>query len=167
MIGSLKFKTQRGFTLVELILYMGLLSIFLVVLTDIFVSIFDIKTESEATSAVEQDGRYILSRLSYDLRRADAVNIPLNIGQTTDNLVLSVGATSYSYQESGGNLVINDGQPDNLNSSETRISAAPTFERVGNPGGKETIKLEFTIESRTQRDSGPETRTYQMSIGRR
>src|SRR3989344_9090196 len=72
----------RGVTLIELLLYMGLLALFLLVLTDIFVAITSVRTETETTSAVEQDGRFIISRLAYDVSRADSISIPPQLGQT-------------------------------------------------------------------------------------
>src|SRR3989344_6072674 len=66
-------KTRKGFTLVEIILYMALLAVFLIVLTDIFVSILDIQTESEATSSVEQDSRALLARFNFDIANADSI----------------------------------------------------------------------------------------------
>jgi len=162
---------KRGFTLIEIIIYMALLSIFLLTLTDIFVSILDVQLESDATSAVEQDGRFILARMSYDIPRASDINIPPQIGQTRSNLIMTIaGVTTYEYKENGGNLqLINDFGTNNLNSSESTISNL-SFQRIANsavPGTKDTIKIQFTITSKTVRTSGPETRIFQTTVGRR
>src|SRR4030042_5852170 len=76
------WKFQKGFTLVEILLYMGLLAILLVVLTEILVSILAVKIEFEATSSVEQDSRFLLSRLFYDINRASAITTPGSIGSS-------------------------------------------------------------------------------------
>ena len=49
-------KKQKGFSLVELLLYMGLFSILLASLMQLFGAIIAVRLESEATSAVLQDG---------------------------------------------------------------------------------------------------------------
>src|SRR3990167_8822134 len=95
---------KRGFTLIEIIIYMALLSIFLLTLTDIFVSILDVQLESDATSAVEQDGRFLLSRLAYDINRANAITIPGAIGSSSNSLEMTIAADTYTYTLSGSDL---------------------------------------------------------------
>ena len=163
-------RRRAGFTLIEIIIYMALLSIFLLTLTDIFVSILDVQLESDATSAVEQDGRYILSRMAYDIPRAESIETPPQIGFTRSNLRMTIGVEPYEYAETGGNLqIINDLGTNNLNSSETVISNL-SFQRIANsavPDTKDTIKIQFTITSKTVRTGGPETRIFQTTVGRR
>src|SRR3989344_6301854 len=100
---------QKGFTLIELIIYMGLLVILLSVLTSIFMSSLDVQLESQANSAVEQDGSYILSRLAYDIHRAEAISIPDmpgSPGDQADNFRIVVNSVNYSYSiDAGNNLV--------------------------------------------------------------
>ncbi len=167
---SFKFKISnlnRGFTLVELIIYMGLLVIFLLVLSNIFASILDVRTESESISAVEQDGRFIMARLSYDINRASAVSTPASLGGSGNSLTMVIGSVNYTYALSGSNLVLtNDLGTNNLNSSESTISSL-SFQRLGNSGGKDTVKIQFTVNSVAQRDKGVETKTFYITGGRR
>lgn len=166
--------SQRGFTLVELILYMALLSVFLVVLTDIFVAVLNIKVESEATSAVDQDGRFILSRLNYDIKRmaiSDTVSLPASFGPpASQSLSFTIGGVNYTYDTSGGNLRLTVGvsPSENLNSSETTVSGFGV-QKLGNagPGKKETLKIDFTVTSVTTRKVGNEVRSFQTTVSRR
>lgn len=158
---------KSGFTIVEILIFFGLTSIFLTVITDLFVSIFDVKRESEATSAVEQDGRFILSRLIYDISRATAITTPTSMGATANSLVMTIGGTASTYAVSGGNLNLSNNLGVNrINSSETTISAI-TFQRIGNAVTNETVSINFTVASSTQRNSGSEVRSYQTTVGRR
>ena len=158
---------KPGFTLVELLIYMALLSIFLITLTGIFVNIMEVQLESDATSAVDQDGRFILSRLAYDINRANSISIPPQIGQTRSNLRMDIGGETYEYSESAGSLQLrNNFGTDIINGSDTTVSNI-SFQKIGNAGGKETIKIQFTITSTTQRPSGPETKTFTTTIGLR
>ena len=160
-------KLKKGFTLVELLIYMSLLSGFLIVITELFASILDVKLESEATSAVEQDGRYILTRLSNDISKSSSISTPGSLGSTTTSLVMVVSGVTYTYSLNGNNLQITNNLGTNsLNSSESNVSAV-NFQKIGNPGGKETIKINFNIASITSRTGGPETRMFQTTIGRR
>ena len=116
------FKFKKGFTLVEILLYMALLSIFLLTLVDILVSVLDVQLESQATSAVDIDSRFISSRLNYDILRASAIVTPASLGDVSDNLVMTIGGAGYTYSLSGGNLVLNDGSSgNNLNSRHLQV----------------------------------------------
>lgn len=162
-----KFKINRGFTLVEILLYMALLSIFLITLVDVLVSVLDVQLESQATSAVDIDSRFISSRLNYDILRASAITTPSSLGGVSNNLVMTVGGTQYNYSLSGGNLVLNDGSGSyNLNSSQSKLVSI-SFQKLGNTGGKETINVVYTLESETTRASGKESRTIDTVFGRR
>lgn len=155
---------EKGMTLIELLLYMGLLSIFLVILTDIFVSILEVGNESDSTSNVEQDGRFVLARLSFDIRRATTVTVPAQ-----DQLQLVISGTPYTYSFSGGNLKID--ASDNLNSSETTVTANslnPIFQKISNPSGVEdTVKIELKVESRIQQPGGPISQVFKTTVGKR
>lgn len=164
-------KTKSGgFTLIELIIYMALLSIFLLTLTDIFISILDVQLESEATSAVEMDSRFLLARLSYDINRASAITTPSAIGETANSLTLVIGGINYTYLVNGDSLELaNNSGTSSLNGSETAVSGL-TFQKIANSsvsGTKETVKINFTATSIAQRTQGPEVRTFQTTVGRR
>lgn len=156
-----------GFTIIELILYMGILSMVLFVLTQTFVSIVDLQLESEATSSVEQDSRYILSRLAHDIKRADGVITPATFGQSSNNLQLTINGSNIAYSLNGQVAELTDGaNVDRLNSPETRVSNL-NFTRLGNPGGKHTIKIEVTVESKTVLRGDFEVKNLETTIGLR
>lgn len=159
-------RPKQAFTLVELLVYMGLLTTLLVILSQIFVSILEIRSESEAAHPLEQDSQAILARLNYDINRATSITTPINPGNTTSNLEIVVGPDTYTYQLNSNNLeLVNNFGTNNINSSQTSITNL-NFQRLGT-GGKDSIKIQFTIESKTRRPGGPETKTYQTTVGLR
>ncbi|MEK7498024.1 MAG: hypothetical protein AAB656_03840 [Patescibacteria group bacterium] len=138
---------RNGFTIIEMILYAGLLVIFLGVLSNLFVSALDIKVESEAASFSGQDVRFIFSKLNYDLKRADSIIAP-GLGTTSTTLTLSIDGINHTYSLSEGKLVVADGLGSaNLNGNQTEISGV-FFERIGNAGGKNTIKINLTLDGK-------------------
>lgn len=162
-----KLKYQEAFSLVELIIVMGLMTIFMVVLTDIVVAVGDVQTEAEATSSVSEDGRFILARLSYDIQRASSITTPSSLGITSNGLVLVIGGVTQTYAINTNNLQLtNNLGTNNLNSSETTISDLSATRR-GNVGGKETITVSFTVTSKAVQNSGTEVKTYTTTVGRR
>ena len=108
-----------------------------------------------------------MSRLIYDINRAENIVLPAIPSAETNSLVLTIDSLSNTYSLSGGNLIISDNQgSDNLNSFGTRISNL-SFKRLGNVGGKKTITFSFTLTSATQREYGPEIKTIQTTSGLR
>jgi len=162
-----KLPNQAGFTLVELLIVMALFATLLTVMTDMFVSTLQVQTESEARSSVSQDGRFILSRLSYDIEHASSVSVPASLGASGAALSIVVGGVTYSYALSGNNLQLTNSQgTNNLNSSETTVSSL-NFQRLGNAAGKDTIRISFTVTSKAQPNQGKSTETFTITAGRR
>ena len=156
---------KNGFTVIEMIVYMALLSVFIAVLSNIFTSSIDVQLDTEATSSVIHDGRFLLTRLSYDIRRAQSIMIPTNIGDTTTSLQLSIDSDTYTYNLTNGNLELtNASGTDRLNSIGTTVSNL-TFQRIGNTNGKNTIRYGFTITSQTETAGGSEVRNFQTTVG--
>lgn len=161
--------SQKGVTIIELILYMSILTVLLTILTSIFVSALDVQSESQATSSVEQDGNYILARLEYDIHRAISINIPATNGAISNNFQLAINGVNYTYSlDANNNLIIaNNSESNNLNNYGSNVSDF-SVQRLGNTGGIEnTLKINFTITSRTKRISGFETKNFQTNLSLR
>jgi hypothetical protein len=148
-----------------MIIYMGLLAIIMTILTSVFVSLVDLQLESQSTSVLEHDERYIISRLSYDIRRADSITTPAAIGGTGNTLVLSIGGTSYTYSVSGVELGLTRGAVyDRLNGADSEVPSV-TFTRLGNAGGKNSIQVDITLRSRVFLNGEREEKTISTIIG--
>ena len=81
-----KNTNQKGFTLIELIIFMGLFSIIITILTSLFAATVQQQMSTQALSSSESDAAYLLARLEYDIDRATSVNEPFAIGETSSNL---------------------------------------------------------------------------------
>lgn len=165
-VGTLK---QAGVTLVELMIYMGMFSILLLMLLQMFTSIIDVQLESNATSSVELDGRYLLTRFSRDIHNASAILVPSVLGAGGATLQISGNGFNYTYNLSGGNLTLTDnvsGTTDALNSIDTTVSSV-TFTRFGDAHGKDAVQVKITLVSKITPKTGVETKTFQTTIGMR
>ena len=166
-------KKQQGVTLIELLLYMGIFSILLMVLVQLFGGIVNINLESQANAAVSQDGRYILNEMTYTLRQAQSYSVPI-AGASGSQLVFSTGSKSYTYSLSNDpvgqqNLLIYDGSStERLNSYGTTVSGL-TFTRLATTGtsGKNTITVSFTLTSTTHDQKGVQTQQFVTTVGGR
>jgi len=158
--------SAKGFTLIELLIYIGLLSIFLVVLSQIFGSVLDAQLESQSTSAVHRDGRFILSKLTYDVHRANSIVLPASLGASSTSLQLDISGIN-TYSLNNGNLELtNSLGTNNLNSADTTVSNL-NFTRIGNSvaNAKNTVRITYTITSKIVRPKGLETKDFQTTIG--
>jgi len=157
-------KKNSGFTLVELLIYIGLLTIFMSIVTRIFTGIIDVQLSSEATGSVEEDGRFIYSRMAYDVSRATSVITPSDLGSQTNSLIILIGGVTNTYRVSGDNLVLDNNFGTNqLNGMGTHISNL-SFQRLGNVNGQYSIQMKFTITSTTQQINGPDTKNIETTI---
>lgn len=164
----MKKQVEKGITLVEMLMYMAIFAILMTVLTQIFISSLDVQLESKSTSSVEQDGTYILSRMSYDIRQAQSVVIPATYGQPTGTLELVINGINYTYStDLNNNLTLTNNQGITfLNSAESTVTNV-SFTRIGNVGGKSTIELSFQLNSTTQQNSGYQHMPFTTTVSLR
>ncbi len=160
-------KNQKGFTLVELLLFMGIFSILMVALFQLLTSIFDVQFESQSTAGVSQDGRFILNRLSYDIGKAISFTNP-DIGSQSSTLQFSDGTKTLTYSLVNGNLTLAStpsGTVDELNSFNTSVSNV-SFLRLADTSNKnDTITASFTITSKVIRRGETESQNFKTTVG--
>jgi prepilin-type N-terminal cleavage/methylation domain-containing protein len=158
---------QSGFTLIELAIYLGILSILLLVLSSFFNSSLDTLMQSQATSPTEQDSKFILNRLMYDITNTDTLTTPVNPGDQGQILKLVHSGVTYTYTQTNNNMTITDNTgTEVLNSPQTTISNL-SFKRIGYATGKPTIQIIFTITSVTTAKSGRDTQTFETTVSLR
>jgi len=162
-----KHVTPKGFSLVELLIYMGLLSILVGIMSMIFASIIDVQLRSESASSVDQDSRYILSRMLYDMKSAARVSTPASPGTSSSTLQMLVNNITYTYSLDGSNnLQLSNNYGTNvLNGYDTQVSGL-SFQRVGAGDSNDTIRMTFTLTSRTSPHGQAETKTFQTTLAR-
>ena len=153
-----------GFTFIELIVFMGIFSILLFIIINLFISVLSIKLESESTSRNQQDGRYILAKLMYDINQAGSIIFP-SLGSQDNSLEIMVDDNSYRYSVNTNNLqLVNQYGTNILNSYDTEIINL-NFQCLGNEGGKNTIKISFSIRSKIKVNNVNEINSFQTTVG--
>ena len=126
-------KHNRGFTMVELLIVIGIMGIFMVILSQVFVSILSMKLRSEATTAVAQDSRYLIARLSYDIARADNVSV-----SNPSTLILTINGVSHTYSLENNqlSLTVASGDPQIL---------TLVFTPFPSLGSQQSVQINLTI----------------------
>lgn len=144
----LKKKTTKGFTLIEMLLYLALMSIVITAASVILNVLIASRLKSQAISEVEQQGVQVLQMITQSIRNSDAVNSPV-MGANAASISLDVytlGDDPTVYDLSTGELRITEGagSPIPLNSSKTVISNL-LFENVSRASTPGTIRIKFDI----------------------
>lgn len=162
----IKRHKQRGFTVLELVIYMGLLLVLMMILMGIFNAVLDTSLDSESNAGVQQDGRYLLAKLSYDIRNSTDVLSPA-LGSSTSTLSLDMNGNTNSYTIQNGVLQITSaGITDNLSGFDENISGF-TVQTVGNASGKKLVELQFTLTSKVFSPKGLESASFSTTVGER
>ena len=148
-------------------MYMGLLSILIVIMVEIFASSLNVQLESASSSSVQQDGRFLLARLTGDIQNAQSVVVPASIGAQSSSLQVTINSINYTYALSSGNIQLtNNNGTDNLNSLDTTVLNL-SFQRLGNASGKSSIQIKLTLTSKVARKQVTETKNFQTTVGLR
>lgn len=116
-------KTERGFTFIELILYVAIVTIILSALVPFAWSAIETGVKSAVQQEVNANARYISERIKYEIRNATGIN---SVAAASISLATSTPATNPTVIDLlAGNIRIKQGAASavNLNSANTVINS--------------------------------------------
>lgn len=127
-----KNKKSIGFSLIELLIYVAILSGLMVVSSNMFISLSKGNGQSNAKSEVDSAIRFAGELLRQDLKNASVVSVPVS-GGSSSSLTLTRAGTTIVYDVSSGVLRRKEGvaMPVNLTNSNITVGT-PTFTRIEN-----------------------------------
>ncbi len=157
---------KKAFTLIELIIFMGIFSVLIFIFTDIFVSALKTKTLEEATASVNQDANFILMKLQYDINNASSVTQP-ELNNTSESLYITIDGVGVLYRMNAGRLERVVGtEAISLNGYNTTLTSL-YFKNMGTPEGKSTVKISLTLESKGKVNNRSEVINLETTAGLR
>jgi type II secretory pathway pseudopilin PulG len=157
----MKINNDKGTTLVELILYIGLLSIILSIMVQFLGSIYSVRIKSEETTSLVQDTRFINSKLKDLIGNAGDIQLPSNNGQTLNTITLGNSTQLYL---NNGNLVHNiNGNEIKLNSNNTTLNNI-SFTRI-ETSQNIIININYEIQSEIINKGENKTKDINLTIG--
>jgi len=166
-------KSQKGATLIELLIYFALLGIILVIAVDIMLATGEFFLESASKNELQDNARFINARLTYDIHRADSITTPANLGDSSNTLILVIGTETHTYSLVGANLEYQKEtrpppttQTANISSNFIEVNSL-SFQRFGTTNGKHTIKITFELEAIKSGKGGPKQKTFETVVGTR
>ncbi len=161
---KLSRKNLDGFTLIEIIVYFGLLSVILLIITNLFLSISESFLESKSKSSVVIEGNFVLERLAYDIRRADKIVSPGSPGDSGSILNLKIGADNYIYSLSGPEINLQAPASSAVPITGSLVTASNLkFTSIGSAEGKPTVLIDFTLSGSST--EGPKTQNFNTVVG--
>lgn len=159
---------KKSFTIIEFLLYIGILSIILMVFIELFVSLTRVRTENESTSNIQQDSSYLMNKFIYDVHRAKSITLPILPPSESNALNILIDGVTYIYAtDSAKNLILSDGTNSyRLNGYDTTVPKI-LFTRFGQGDIHDIIKIQFTVTSRVRNPAGFESQAYETVVGLR
>ncbi len=142
---------EKGFTLIEFLIYITVTTVALVLVGSLTTGIFWGKTSLATSEEVGQNARLIMERIASAVRNADGINSPL-IGQSDGSLSLSFSDSDRDptvFSLSGDNIVFteNGGSESQLNSDYVKVTSL-NFANVSYEDTPGAVRTVITIEYR-------------------
>ena len=113
-----------GLTLVEMLLYVGICSVFLVSLSTFFSSLLSVKVKSRTVNEVNQQGLQLTNFLSYTIRNARTIAVPAVL-TSSSTLILGMKyptTSTTTLRLLNGTLYIQEGTSTQIALSNNRVT---------------------------------------------
>jgi len=169
-----KQKKQKnpGFTLVELILYIGLSSILLLVISLFLTTMLSARVKQQTISEVDEQGLQIMQIITQNIRNAEAVNSPTpgNSDSTLNLSVLDASKNPTIFNLNQNTLQIKEGSESNINLTNSKIDLSSlNFENLSRDGtpGMIRISFEMSYKNETSRQEYNYTKPFYTSVSLR
>jgi len=95
-------KTNHGFSLLELLIYVAILSVLVVVVSNAFISLSKARLQSQVRGEVHDSLRFAMDKIKLDIKNASSVTNPSS--GTDSTLVVVVSGVDITYDVTGGVL---------------------------------------------------------------
>jgi len=150
---------KKGFTLIETLIYVGIIGLVITSFIGFAVSISSTKSKVYVTQEVQANARMALNLITQKILSANGVNIGASTFDT-DPGVLSLSMadgdknpTIISLSQNNGVLQITEGTADPVNITSNKVLITNlVFTNLTSTSDKENIKIELTAEYITTND---------------
>ena len=145
-----KRQSQKGFTLVELVLYVSICSILLLTLSTFLTFLLGARIRSQAITEVNQQGFQVMNLITQTIRNGRSIQVPTNgvssstVSITTGNALLNPTVFSIS----STTLLIKEGPAASIPLTNSRVRASSlVFSNVSSGSTTEKIiRISFSLD---------------------
>lgn len=139
---------KKGFTLVEILLYLAVLSIIVFALSSFLFLAYTSRVRATVIAEVEQQGSQTMSIITQNIRNAVSITAPAS-GSTAASLTLTeyTGANSPTvFDQSGDTLRITEGVAAAVNITSNRVVVSNlSFQNLSRPSTPGVVQIKFTL----------------------
>jgi prepilin-type N-terminal cleavage/methylation domain-containing protein len=155
-------KNNKGFSLLELLIYMAILSSLLIIIVNLFFMISSNSAKEEAKIEVQQNLQFAVNEITNQMNNYNtdiSITTPMNSGDTGNMLKVSIDGENIKYDVSSGifRKTIGISPAENVTSSDVIVDETnPIFTRI-----KDTIQVNLKI---SYNDKGRPSYKYSKEI---
>jgi Tfp pilus assembly protein PilW len=144
-------KFSRGFTLIEMLLYVAASSFFLLTIVTFFSFVISTQSKNQMVQEVNQQGVFIIEHLTQAIRKASDSNTPA-YGASSSLLSLSTNSSSTNptvFYVSNGVMYVQEGTSTSVALSNTKVSIKNLsfLNTSASTTQSGTIQVQFTIST--------------------
>jgi len=122
---------KNGFTLLEILLYIGISAIMAMVCFSFFFRIIGNKTKQERIAEVEETGQFVLKKMTYYLRRANTVGAATVYNVSPGTLVLNYSVNPQVIFDTYQKQIVLAGSPIMITKMRMQVGAGPAVDITG------------------------------------
>lgn len=143
------FRSQKGFTLVEMVLYVAICSILLATISVFLSFLLEARVRSQAITEVNQQGFQVMSLITQTIRNGRSIEVPA-ISTSSSSLFLTTKDSLLNptvFYLSSSTLVIKEGTKSPVSLTNSRVQVTDLlFENVSSISSIEKIiRIRYTI----------------------
>ena len=171
-MSSANHTRQYGYTLIELLLYVTIVSTLLIAMSLFFGMSADARIKNQSIAEVEQQGTATMEYITQTLRGATSISVPA-IGATGASLTAVVPTGSLSptiFDLSGGSIRIKEGAGTAIPLTNNLVTVTSlTFSNLSRSGTVEMVQISFTVSrtNTTGRNEYSYEKTFTSSVALR
>jgi type II secretory pathway pseudopilin PulG len=140
----------RGFTLLEILLYIGIVAILLLALSAFLRVVLEARIKNQAIAEVEGQGTAVMQIITQTLRNATALNSP-TVGTSAVNLSVNtpiIGLNPTVFDLSGGVLRVTEGANPIVNITSSQVLVTNLlFSNLSAASTKGIMQVRFDISN--------------------
>ena len=144
------FKAQRGFTLVELVLYVSICSILLLTISTFLSFLLGARVRSQAITEVNQQGFQVMNLITQTIRNGRSIQVP-SIGVSSSTLSITTGNALLNptiFTISSTTLISKEASNTSIPVTNSRVRVSSLiFSNVSSGSSTEKIiRISYTID---------------------
>jgi len=159
-IKNSKLKIDTGFTLIEAILYVSIITVILTALIPFTWNIIEIGSQSAIEQEVSSNARYISEQLKYQIRNASGINSVTSSSISLSETISALNPTVITWTAPNITIKQGAGATIQLNSNDTNISSFTFTNNTSGTNSTKNISFVFTAQ---QAYTGPR-RDFSFSV---